>query len=356
MRTSPRPQSDGAAAISGFRGILVGCIVAFVLPVRETHKQASQSTPPVRARHCKPFWTVLIITWRCRSARRCLTSSLIVFTRTKAKDSLERKRTSSFSRASETLDVSGLPPGFRGVLTVESVVRLMDIVARIELPDLSDIPDHEAMQAAAKTSWRIPGTRLEIALVSEGRQAGTYLFSPQTIVNLEEIHLRLAYLPAQQESVQAYLNGLAPYTSDTTLYGHWQNSAGTFGFLPERWSYEMPDWLKVRVFGATIWQWLAAFLCEVLGIFLIWLSWFIGGRLGAPRKLRVFATALFVMAYAASATTLLEALQIGGALLYFVGLGSVLHTLLVCNLDVICYGKRRRRGHHQAPKFAYRRR
>jgi len=236
---------------------------------------------------------------------------------------LRAQANQQFSRASETLDVSGLPPGFRGVLTVESVVRLMDIVARIDLPDLSDIPDHEAMQAAGETSWRIPGTRLEIALVSEGRHAGTYLFSPQTILNLEEIHLRLAYLPAQQKSVQAYLDGLAPYTSDTTLYGHWQNSAGTFGFLPERWSYEMPEWLKVRVLGATIWQWLAALLCEVLGLFLIWLSWYIGGRLGAPRKMRVFATALFIMAYAASATTLLEALQIGGALLYFVGLGSV---------------------------------
>lgn len=228
-----------------------------------------------------------------------------------------------FVVAIETLDLTELPSGFRRLLAIESLVRLTDVIARIDLPDLANVPDHEMMKAAGETRWRIPGTRIEIALVSEGARAGEYLFSANTVANLEQIHKRVAHLPVKQDSVKRYLNGLAPYTSDTTLYDLWRNSAATFGVLPDRWSHDMPDWLKANVLGATVWQWVLILSCEIAGLFLIWLVWKIGGRWGTSRRMRVFITAVSILIYSSLAPVILEALQIGGTFLYVTGLASV---------------------------------
>lgn len=236
---------------------------------------------------------------------------------------LDAQAEQQFVAALETLDLSELPSGFRRVLAIESLVRLTDVIARLDIPQISDVPDHKAMEIAGESIWRIPNTRIEIALVTDGTRAGEYLFSARTVANLAVIHQQVASHPPKQVSVKRYLDGLSPYTSDTTLHDLWRNSAATFGVLPDRWSFEMPDWLKAHFLGATIWQWIVILFCEIAGLFLIWLSWRIGGRFGVPRKMRVFTTALFFMIYSSIATTLLEALQIGGSLLYVVGLASV---------------------------------
>ncbi|MEP1933673.1 MAG: mechanosensitive ion channel domain-containing protein, partial [Roseibium sp.] len=228
-----------------------------------------------------------------------------------------------FVNALETLDLSELPSGFRRVLAIESLVRMTDVIARIDIPDLSDVPDHEMMKDAGETSWRIPNTRIEISLVLEGARAGEYLFSGRTVANLAVIHQRVVDHPPIQVSVKRYLDGLRPYSSDTTLYDLWRNSAVTFGVLPERWSFEMPDWLKAHFLGATMWQWISILFIEIVGVSLIFMSWHIGGRLGASRKMRWFITSVFVVIYSLTATTLLGILQIGGNLLYVVGQVSV---------------------------------
>lgn len=236
--------------------------------------------------------------------------------------------------AVETLDLSRFPSGFREALAIESVVLMVDVIARIDMPDLSDVPDHEAMVAADTTNWKIPGTRIELALVTEGPRIGEYLFSPETVANLKGIHQRLAHVPPRQESVKRYFESLHPFTSDTTLHDLWRNSAVTFDVLPERWSFEMPDGLKAHFLGATIWQWLSILVCEIIGLFLIWLSWYVGGRLGASRNMRMFVTSIFVLIYAALATTLLQVLQIGGTLLFVVGLASVVLLYLAATWTV----------------------
>ena len=205
-----------------------------------------------------------------------------------------------FVNALETLDLSQLPSGFRRVLAIESLVRMTDVIARIDIPDLSDVPDHEMMKDAGETSWRIPNTRIEISLVTEGARAGEYLFSGRTVANLAVIHQRVADHPPLQVSVKRYLDGIRPYSPDTTLYDLWRNSAVTFGVLPERWSFEMPDWLRVHFLGATIWQWISILFIEIVGFSLILMSWHIGGRLGASRKMRWFITSVFVVIYSFS--------------------------------------------------------
>lgn len=86
----------------------------------------------------------------------------------------------------DTLDLWKLPSGFRRVLAIEILAQMADIIACVDIPQLSGISDHEAMKAAGETNWRIPNSRIKIGLVKEGARAGEYLFSTLTIENLAD--------------------------------------------------------------------------------------------------------------------------------------------------------------------------
>ena len=73
-----------------------------------------------------------------------------------------------FLRGLETMDLSGLPSGFINALAVEKIVLLVDVLSRVDIPPLRDVPSHMAMKALGETSWRIPNTRIEIALITTG--------------------------------------------------------------------------------------------------------------------------------------------------------------------------------------------
>ena len=101
----------------------------------------------------------------------------------------------SFLRGLETMDLSGLPSGFIDVLAVEKIILLVDVLSRVDIPPLEDVPTHEDMKAAGETSWRIPNTRIEIALLATGPREGEYLFSARSIIRLEELHDALVATP-----------------------------------------------------------------------------------------------------------------------------------------------------------------
>jgi len=67
-----------------------------------------------------------------------------------------------FLRGLETMDLSGLPSGFIDALAVEKIVLLADVLSRVDIPPINDVPTHEAMKSLGETSWRIPNTRIDI--------------------------------------------------------------------------------------------------------------------------------------------------------------------------------------------------
>ena len=229
-----------------------------------------------------------------------------------------------FVVAIQTLDLSRLPSGFRRVLAIEQLVRLADVLARVDIPPLAEVPDGKAMIAADLTKWSIPGSNIEIALVEEGPRAGEYLISARTVANLEHIHQRVVHRDPRPGPTKTYLDGLSAYTSDRTLYDLWRNSAATFGVLPERWSLAMPDWLKAHFLGATLWQWLVVALCELLALLSIWIMWRGSAKFGASLQARTLMLAIVLVGYSALAPVILETLQISGTLLFLFSLASVI--------------------------------
>ncbi len=134
-----------------------------------------------------------------------------------AETRLRAEADSFFAQALETLDLSGLPPGFREVLAVEQTIRLSEILSRIDLPPFEAIPDHGAMETRAEKRWTIPNTRIKISLIEEGPRKGEYMCSARTVARLGEFHGRVAALPYKPGASQRFVDAIGPYTSADTL-------------------------------------------------------------------------------------------------------------------------------------------
>ena len=90
-------------------------------------------------------------------------------------------------------DLSNVPPASRAKVGAETFLLLWDVLARVELPPLEEIPDAAAVATdEAKDGpalrWRIPGTEIAIARIEQGPRAGEFLFSADTVERAKEFH------------------------------------------------------------------------------------------------------------------------------------------------------------------------
>jgi MscS family membrane protein len=88
------------------------------------------------------------------------------------------------SKAIRALDTSGISPVLQDTTPVERLLQLKEILDRIGLPALADIPDRKAMAGLASKRWRLPGTEIDLVLMQDGPRAGEYLVSAGTMDRL----------------------------------------------------------------------------------------------------------------------------------------------------------------------------
>jgi MscS family membrane protein len=79
------------------------------------------------------------------------------------------------------LDLEGQAPASRREIGIRTFTYLMDVFGRLDPVDLDEIPDQDAAEASDDASFRIPGTPIYIARVTEGDRTGEYLFGASTV-------------------------------------------------------------------------------------------------------------------------------------------------------------------------------
>jgi len=87
----------------------------------------------------------------------------------------------SVPNAVHPLNMSEVPPVELGTVGAERAVQLREILDRIALPPMQDVPDAAAMANQPAKRWRLPDTEIDFALVQQGPRAGEYLVSPETV-------------------------------------------------------------------------------------------------------------------------------------------------------------------------------
>jgi MscS family membrane protein len=162
-------------------------------------------------------------------------------------------------KAIRAMDLSGIPPVLQDTVPIERALQLKEILDRIELPPLADIPDQETMARLALRRWRLPGTEIDFVQVRDGPRAGEYVVSAETVDRLPEFYAKVANLPYKPGAAKQLNEVFRRLSSGgtSTLYEAFASSpAGLAAIVPPRWMLNLPVWSKVPLAGASAWQWL----------------------------------------------------------------------------------------------------
>jgi MscS family membrane protein len=173
----------------------------------------------------------------------------------------EKHRT-GFMHASDAiryLDVSDVPPVLLDTVAMERLVQLKEILDRIDLPAIADVPDPQQMAQMASKRWRLPNTEIDIVRLENGPRAGEYLFSASTVNRLPEFYKlvrHLPYNPGPGATLDKLFRTASQDKSATVYDGFLSSPVGLRYLIPPRWMLDLPRWAKVRFLEVATWQWL----------------------------------------------------------------------------------------------------
>ena len=179
-------------------------------------------------------------------------------------------------KAIRFLDTSGISPVLQNTTPVERVLQLKEILDRIELPDVADVPDREAMARLGSKRWRLPGTEIDFVLIQDGPRAGEYLVSAETMDRLPEFYAKVAslpYKPGPAKQLNEVFRTLSSDRTDTIYDAFLSSPIGLAGIVPARWLLRLPGWAKVPFAGVTAWQWVGLSIGLLLGALFILASY-----------------------------------------------------------------------------------
>jgi len=158
------------------------------------------------------------------------------------------------------LDLSELPPAAQNEAGKEAVILLWDVLARLELPPLGEVPGQpadptESTDDTFPAQWRIPHTSIVIARVKEGPHADEYMFSTDTVKYLRSYYELAQHLPYQR-----------PMPTSNLLLSVQQI---TGWMIPMKWVETLPEWAETLILGQVLWKWVAELLLLGLAIGLV---------------------------------------------------------------------------------------
>ena len=102
-----------------------------------------------------------------------------------------------FRVARESLDASEIPPLVFEDFSAETALLLKEVLDRLELPPLEQVPDHAAVERLDLRRWTLPHTEIQLVRIADGDRQGQWLFSTVTVARAEEFYERVRHLPYQ---------------------------------------------------------------------------------------------------------------------------------------------------------------
>ncbi|HET6278628.1 MAG TPA: mechanosensitive ion channel family protein [Candidatus Polarisedimenticolia bacterium] len=177
------------------------------------------------------------------------------------------------------LDTTDVAPSIREAYSARAAISLKEVLDRLELPPIPDIPGpEEGIETLSR--WVIPHTEIQLTRVPDGARAGEFIFSADTVERAGEFYLKIKHLPYQPGKTGAHAEELR-FGARSSLLG--------------RAVAALPSWAKAEVSNMQVWQWVGLLLAAALGLILFILAVSLGRRFssrpaGARRSLGPFVT------------------------------------------------------------------
>ena len=176
------------------------------------------------------------------------------------------------NRLLQCLNLDKELPDLKRAIGFESILYLVEVLHRIEMPSFTDVPDQQAVQDQKITSWTLPYTPITIGLVKDQFSTERFLFTPDTVKQAPELYNSVKHLP--------YLWG----TEGMGAYKELTSHGGLF--ITRKFINLLPG-LAMRHFGGLrLWQWVGLTLFVVGGVLTTLLIYIYGRKAleGLDRK------------------------------------------------------------------------
>ncbi len=160
-----------------------------------------------------------------------------------------------WNRAIRCFNLSQVPPTIVEDVALESVLRLREILDRIELPAMETVPNKDTAKHYGTMIWRLPHTEISIGKVTQGEYAGEFLFTPNTVDRLDDYYDAVRDLPYRDGETQG-------------LYEDYIYASGWM--IPDGFIGDLPGWMRDNYVGQALWKWVGFALVVSLISVLLW--------------------------------------------------------------------------------------
>ncbi len=168
------------------------------------------------------------------------------------------------NRLLQCLNLDKELPDLKRAVGFESILYLVEVLHRIEMPSFTDVPDQQAVQEQKITSWTIPYTPITIGLVKDQSSTKRFLFTPDTVKQAPELYNRVKQLP--------YLWG----TEGMGAYSELTSHGGLF--ITRKFVKLLPGWAIKHFGGVRLWQWVGLIIFVLGGVLIILLTYTYGRK------------------------------------------------------------------------------
>lgn len=143
------------------------------------------------------------------------------------------------------LDLREVAPSLQDSQGRQAAVCLKEVLDRIELPPLAEIPDADEVEREKLVRWRLPRTELALIRLADG----DWVFSGDTVERAEAFFRRVQDVPYRRDA------------GSPGLHDFYVHAAGWM--IPQALLQALPGWARPTVLGEAVWRWLA--LAVLLG-------------------------------------------------------------------------------------------
>ncbi len=157
-----------------------------------------------------------------------------------------------FARGTYLIDVSDLPKADRFTRAHVAICQLSEVLDRIPLPPIEQVPDADAAKTQNLDYWRIPGTGIALSRIKEGPRKDEWIFSKETIDELDRLYHKLRKKPYRNDA------NVGASTPDGGLLNSYIQFTGPL--LPSNFDLWMPANLRVVFFGEPLWKYLGTLI------------------------------------------------------------------------------------------------
>jgi len=179
-------------------------------------------------------------------------------------------------QALSCLDLGGIASSLATSEGAEAAVCIKEVLDRIPLPAVADIPDAAAVQASGLKRWRLPDTEIWLVRIADGTREGDFIFSADTVARARKFYERAQAIPYRADAGSPGLRAM--YVEA----GGWM--------IPESLIRALPAWAHVPVCGETPWQWAATAIVAALSLAVIVAAWRLMRSLAAGHRHRIIGS------------------------------------------------------------------